>query len=199
MAEVNAVAEKVYAGRKKIFVDAEKIDASNICEVVADVLKEHAVNAQEIQYLMNYERGITPIRTREKAGRQDVNYRINENHAAEIKTFKVGYVFSSPITLVQRAVEDNEHSDEDDKRIALLNEMMFEQGKAAKDKQLAEDFSICGVGYRMALPKRKADGGVSPGSEGQPRRAGDAPRRGCGADYGGFCHRTGERPIRGTA
>ena len=152
----------VFAGRRKIFIDVETITRENIVEVVQDVMKIHAQNVQEIQYLMNYERGITPIRLREKAGRKDVDYRISENHAAEIKTFKVGYVFSSPITLVQRAVEDNEHSDEDDKRVARLNEMLFEQGKAAKDKQLAEDFSICGVGYRMALPKKHDDGGTAP-------------------------------------
>lgn len=152
----------VYSGRQKIFIDVERIDASNIVDVVSDVLKIHSANAKQIKYLMDYEKGISPIHNRVKKGRQDVDYRINENHAAEIKTFKVGYVFSSPITLVQRAVEDNEHSGEDDKRIARLNEMMFEQGKAAKDKQLAEDFSICGVGYRMALPKRYDDGGVSP-------------------------------------
>jgi SPP1 family phage portal protein len=151
----------VFAGRRKIFVDVDVINERNIEEVVTDVLKIHALNVKEIKYLMDYERGITPIRLREKEGRQDVDYRISENHAAEIKTFKVGYVFSSPITLVQRAVEDNEHSDEDDKRIAMLNEMMFEQGKAAKDKQLAEDFSICGVGYRMALPKRYNVGELS--------------------------------------
>lgn len=152
----------IYVGRRKIFIDAERIDASNIADVVSDVLKIHSENAKEIEYLMNYERGISPIHDRVKKGRKDVDYRINENHAAEIKTFKVGYVFSSPITLVQRAVEDNEFSSEDDKRIARLNEMLFEQGKAAKDKQLAEDFSICGIGYRMALPKRFDDGGVSP-------------------------------------
>lgn len=152
----------VFAGRRKIFIDVDTITRENIVEVVEDVMKIHADNVREIQYLMDYERGITPIRLREKAGRKDVDYRINENHAAEIKTFKVGYVFSSPITLVQRAVEDNEHSDEDDKRVALLNEMLFEQGKAAKDKQLAEDFSICGVGYRMALPKKYNDGSSAP-------------------------------------
>lgn len=151
-----------FAGRRKIFIDEEYIDESNIEEVVSNVLKEHALNEREIEYLINYERGITPIRNRVKKGRADVDCRINENHASEIKTFKVGYVFSSPITLVQRAVEDNEHSDEDDKRIAKLNEMFFEQGKAAKDKQLAEDFSIGGVGYRIALPKKRNDDGMSP-------------------------------------
>ena len=162
MENVNMPKPGAFAGRRKIFVDVEEVNASNIEKVVSDVMQIHSKNAAEIKYLMNYERGITPIHDREKTGRTDVDYRINENHASEIKTFKVGYVFSSPITLVQRAIEDNEHSAEDDKRVARLNEMMFEQGKAAKDKQLAEDFSICGVGYRMALPKKYDDGGVSP-------------------------------------
>ena len=151
-----------FAGRRKIFIDEEKIDKGNIEKVVAEVLGVHAKNSKEIKYLMDYEKGITPIQKREKKGRKDVDYKINENHAAEIKTFKVGYVFSSPITLVQRAVEDNGHSEVDDKRIARLNEMLYEQKKASKDKQLAEDFSICGVGYRMALPKQSGGVGVSP-------------------------------------
>lgn len=152
----------VLAGRRKIFVDVDRITRENIEEVVADVLMIHALNSAEIKYLMDYEKGITPIHTREKAGRKDVDNRINENHATEIKTFKVGYVFSSPITLVQRAVEDNEHSDSDDKRIAKLNSWMYEQGKAAKDKMLAEDFSVGGTGYRMALPKKYDDGSEAP-------------------------------------
>jgi SPP1 family phage portal protein len=151
-----------FAGRRKIFIDVDKIDRSNIADVVTEVLKVHALNAQEIEYLIDYERGKTPIQKRMKKGRKDVDYKINENHAAEIKTFKVGYVFSSPITLVQRAVEDNGQSDTDDKRIARLNEMLYEQKKAAKDKQLAEDFSICGTGYRMALPKQRTGVGVAP-------------------------------------
>lgn len=151
------------AGRRQIFTDfVDGITKDNIEAVVRDALKVHSLNATEIKYLMDYERGITPIHNRVKEGRSDVDYRINENHATEIKTFKVGYVFSSPITLVQRAIEDNERSAEDDNRVAKLNELMFEQGKAAKDKQLAEDFSICGVGYRMALPKKYADGKKSP-------------------------------------
>lgn len=157
-----AVNKKALTGRRKIFIDVDVIDSSNIKEVVQDVLKIHTLNARDIDYLMKYERGDTPIANREKKGRRDVDYRINENHASEIKTFKVGYVFSSPITLVQRAVKDNEYSDEDDKRIALLNEMLFEQNKAAKDKELAEDFTTCGVGYRMIFPKKRDEGELSP-------------------------------------
>ena len=50
----------------------------------------------------------------------------------------------------------------DDKRVATLNEWLFEQGKAQKDKQLAEDFTTGGTGFRMVLPKKYPDGGASP-------------------------------------
>lgn len=144
-----------FIGRKQILIDRVEITKENIESIVAQVLKEQKENMQQIDYLMKYEKGITPIRSRVKSGRQDIDNRISENHAAEIKTFKVGYVFSSPITLVQRAVEGNK---QDDKRIAQLNEWMFEQGKVSKDKMLAEDFTICGIGFRMALPNTKKDG-----------------------------------------
>ena len=148
----------MFAGRRKIFSDTIDIDETNIESVITDTMKTHLKNVEEIKYLFDYERGITPIADREKSGRSDVNYKINENHASEIKTFKVGYVFSDPITFVQRATADNNESDKDDGRVARLNEMMFEQGKAAKDKQLAEDFLICGLGYRMALPSKDGNG-----------------------------------------
>lgn len=148
----------VCTGRRQIFVDAEAITVSNVENVVSDILAIHSKNAAEIKYLMEYERGITPIRSRLKTGRQDIDNRINENHATEIKTFKVGYVFSSPITLVQKSMEDDGNSAEDDKRIARLNAWMSEQKKLSKDKKLAEDFAICGVGYRIALPKKSHDG-----------------------------------------
>lgn len=166
MADENVATQavpKVFAGRRKIFSDIIDITPENIVRVISETLKIHRLNAEEIKYLMDYERGITPIALRIKSGREDVDYRINENHAAEIKTFKVGYVFSSPITLVQRATDDNKSDGSlDDKRVATLNEMLFSQGKAQKDKSLAEDFSTCGVGYRMALAKKYPDGSESP-------------------------------------
>lgn len=152
----------VFAGRRKIFSDIIDIDAGNIERVISESFKYHLQNAAEIKYLIDYERGITPIRNREKTGREDVDYKINENHASEIKIFKVGYVFSSPITLTQRAIEDGTPRDKDDKRVALLNEMLFEQRKDQKDKAIAEDFTIGGTGFRMALPKKSDDGGISP-------------------------------------
>jgi SPP1 family phage portal protein len=147
-------------GRREIFTDVEEITKENICEVMDKAFETHLLNAAEIEYLQNYEKGKQPILDRVKEVRPEINFKAVENHATEITTFKVGYVFGSPITYVQRATIDasGNKSEVDDKGIAILNEMMFEESKASKDKTLGKDISVCGVGYRVVLPKEKRTG-----------------------------------------
>ena len=147
-------------GRREIFTDVKEINKGNISKVLADAFETHLLNVTEINYLQEYERGVQPILKRVKEVRPEINNKIVENHAAEITAFKVGYVFGSPITFVQRANVDsgNTKGDRDDKKLAILNEMMFEEGKAVQDQVLGKDISVCGIGYRIVLPKKVKDG-----------------------------------------
>ena len=147
-------------GRREIFTDVEEITKENICEVMDKAFETHLLNAAEIEYLQNYEKGKQPILDRIKEVRPEINFKAVENHATEITTFKVGYVFGSPITYVQRATVDanGNKAEVDDKGIAILNEMMFEESKASKDKTLGKDISVCGIGYRIVLPKEERTG-----------------------------------------
>lgn len=156
-------------GRHRIFTSEKEISDANIVDVLRKAFAVHLKNRDEITYLKKYHRGIQPILQRTKEIRPEINNKVVENHAAEIVSFKVGYVFGSPIQLVLRG-KCEPHSDsnfigkikslfagerKEDTRIATLNEMMFEQGKAEKDVELGEDLAVCGVGYRMVLPKKK--------------------------------------------
>jgi SPP1 family phage portal protein len=147
-------------GRREIFTDVKEITQENISKVLADAFEIHQLNVTEIKYLQEYERGNQPILDRIKEVRPEINNKIVENHAAEITAFKVGYVFGSPITFVQRASVDidGNNGSTDDKRLAILNEMMFEEGKAVQDQVLGKDISVCGIGYRIVLPKKVKDG-----------------------------------------
>jgi SPP1 family phage portal protein len=147
-------------GRREIFTDVQEITKENISKVLADAFETHLLNVTEINYLQEYERGVQPILDRIKEVRPEINNKIVENHAAEITAFKVGYVFGSPITFVQRASVDtgSDNGDKDDRKLAILNEMMFEEGKAAQDQVLGKDISVCGVGYRIVLPKKIKEG-----------------------------------------
>lgn len=153
-------------GRHQIFTDINRITKDNLLMVLNDAFSVHERNVAEIDYLMRYERGEQPL-NREKEIRPEINVQAQENHAAEITSFKIGYEFGSPVTFVQRAkvdakAQNREPPDigekKDDIRISLLNEMMFEENKPAKDVQLARNFKICGVGYRMFRAKRNIDG-----------------------------------------
>lgn len=150
----------ILKGRREIFTDVKEITKANISKVLADAFENHLLNVTEIKYLQEYERGAQPILDRIKEVRPEINNKIVENHAAEITAFKVGYVFGSPITFVQRANVDTggDNGAKDDKKLAILNEMMFEEGKAAQDQVLGKDISVCGVGYRIVLPKKVKDG-----------------------------------------
>lgn len=162
-------------GRHRIFTSEKEISDANIVDVLRKAFAVHLKNRDEITYLKEYHRGIQPILQRTKEIRPEINNKVVENHAAEIVSFKVGYVFGSPIQLVLRG-KCEPHSGnfickikslfagerKEDTRIATLNEMMFEQGKAEKDVELGEDLAVCGVGYRMVLPKKFDLGDLAP-------------------------------------
>lgn len=153
-------------GRRQIFTDINIITRDSLLMVLDDAFAIHDRNVAEIDYLMRYERGEQPL-NREKEIRPEIDIQAQENHAAEITSFKIGYEFGSPVTFIQRAKVDAKSQDKDpqdqgdkkdDIRISLLNEMMFEENKPAKDVQLARNFKICGVGYRMFRAKRNIEG-----------------------------------------
>lgn len=151
---------KELKGRRKIYTDVTKIDHTNVIQILQEALISHQKNAEEIRYLLNYEKGIQPILDRKKEVRPEINIKLAENNAAKITDFKIAYEFGCPITYIQRAkrqVPEND-TNKDDLRITALNEMLLEESKASKDVQLARYIKICGVGYRMIRAKRRVDG-----------------------------------------
>lgn len=133
-------------GRLPIYSDYEVVDESNVVEVVANALSTHLSNQTDIQYLLNYYKGKQPILNRQKDVRPEINNKVVENRAYEIVSFKVGYLMGQPIQYVKRS------TGQDDEAIAELNEEMYLENKAVKDKKLVWWNTICGTAYRMALP-----------------------------------------------
>lgn len=143
-------------GRKVIYTDYDKITADNVVDVLKQALADHSVNQSCIEYLYQYNNGTQPILNREKEVRPEINNRIVVNRANEISSFKVGYLLGEPLQYVSRDSEDSGISD----KITILNEFMYEQDKASKDKELADWFTICGTAYRMVLPNKNYDTGI---------------------------------------
>ena len=150
---------RVMTGRQVIYTDYEVIDDSNVLQVLESALAVHNQNRSDIEYLYNYYRGKQPILDRTKEYRQEINNKIVENRANEIVSFKVGYLMGEPVQYVNRGNgEDKELSD----AINTLNDFVFAEDKAAKDKELADWFTICGTSYRLILPDKYKEQDESP-------------------------------------
>lgn len=152
---------KVLTGRTQIFSSVSKFEKNNICAVIKKAYETHKFNKSDIDFLFNYYKGQQPILKRVKLIRPEINNKIVENHAFEIVDFKKGYVFGEPVQYVQRGIcnlhETNDTDGENDNKIIALNELMANDDKASKDCELAENFFICGTGYRMILPTEVGD------------------------------------------
>lgn len=148
---------RTLAGRTVIYTDVDVIDRSNVVQVLNKALETHDVNKSDIQYLYDYYKGKQPILNRVKDIRPEINNKLVENRANEIVSFKVGYLMGEPIQYVCRG-----GSDAFSEAINQLNEFVFAEDKAAKDKELADWFTICGTSYRMVLPDSTDDSDEAP-------------------------------------
>lgn len=134
-------------GRKKIFTDVMEITRDNVLEVLRKALITHWSNKADMEYLYAYYKGRQPVLNRKKEVRPEIKNTVVENRANEIVSFKVGYLMGEPIQYVSRS-DDKMVAD----KITTLNGYCISEDKAAKDKELADWFHICGTAYRMVLP-----------------------------------------------
>ena len=140
-------------GRRRIYTDYAEITKDNVIAVVQEAMTWHIQNAEEMRFLLNYDKGYQPLR-RTKTVRQDIDIRVSDNVANQITVFKCGYVWGNPILFVQRGQKDLAQSDADantvqDYGITMLNEMNEIEFAQTKDQELARFVEITGVGYQM--------------------------------------------------
>lgn len=132
-------------GRKEIFTSEKEVTAKNIIQILRDALPIHEENANRIDFLLRYEEGNQPI-LREKKYRSDINCIVNDNIAAEITDFKLGFMWSNPITFVQRGLNDDGLPIEN-KGINQINECYDTEYIKSKVQKLGRFVEIGGVGY----------------------------------------------------
>lgn len=139
-------------GRHEINTSVGSVTRENIVNVVSKARSAHEVNRKQIDYLYWYMCGKQPILSRRKKVRPEICNRIVENHAAEIAQFISGYFMGEPMKYVRHGDAADELGISD--QINRLNDFMTEANKAARDKDIATWMAICGVAYRMILPKQ---------------------------------------------
>ncbi|MEG1753856.1 MAG: phage portal protein, partial [Christensenella sp.] len=144
-------------GRTKIYTDVSEITRANVVDVINAALPVFKTNSEQINKLYDYYKGKQNILNRDKPIRPEITNKVVVNRANEIVTFKVSYLLGEPLQYVARS-KDNKISDE----INMLNEIMYSEDKASKDKEIADWLHICGVAYRLVLPDKNGEEENSP-------------------------------------
>lgn len=150
---------KHLVGRRKLFTEYDVVDDSNVVDVVTKAYGKFKEVSAEIQFLLNYERGIQPLQ-REKTIRPEINIEVDDNIANMIKEFKASYFWGQPAMIVQRSDVESPDSDaeKDGNAIAKLNSIMVNDVHVGyADQKLADFVEICGIGHRMVDIRSRKD------------------------------------------
>lgn len=133
-----------YQGRIVIYTDAPEITEDNVIEVLQRAYGQHTLNANRIQFLLDYDAGNQPLQ-RTKKVRADIDCHCVDNVANEITEFNLGFKWGNPITLVQ-------DTSEQEKGIADAVTELNKQYKLAKIKTKTQELgryieigAICNV------------------------------------------------------
>lgn len=138
-------------GRRKIYTNVKFITEENIIDVLKKAYSIHCQNVYDIQFLIDYEKGIQPLQ-RPKKVRPDINIQTTSMLPNYIKEFNIGYNWGSPIMLVQRGNKElhGTNANIDDLGISALNEQLKNiENIGYKDQCMAEFLEPCGIGHKM--------------------------------------------------
>lgn len=139
-------------GRTVLYTAYERVDKSNILQVLEDIMPMYLFNKSQTEYLQNYRRGEQPILNRVKKVRDDIKNITIVNFADEIVNFKTGYLLGEPIQYVLRNTDTDESVSNSLNR---FNNYCYINNKSELDIELAEDMYTTGTAYRMVLPNKE--------------------------------------------
>lgn len=133
--------DRTLHGRRMITTDEVVIDESNILDVLRRAFSVHVVNANEIKYLIDYEKGDQPI-VRKKTFRPDIDCYCTDNVANEVTEFNTGFKWGNAITLVQTGDGLDETISQ---AVTELNKQYALSRVKAKTQELGRFVEICGI------------------------------------------------------
>lgn len=134
-----------FTGRTKIqteFKSEDLRDMGNLASFLKLTMNSHLQNKVQIDYLINYRKGIQPILTKVKEVRPEINNKLVINHAQMVTRTVVGYFLGNPIQYIQSGTNKKEEID-------ILNKYVAYEDKYSVDQEIGEYQSICGTAYRI--------------------------------------------------
>ena len=131
-------------GRQNVYATSDDINDGNIISQVNEALSVHIRNLLEEETLYWYRRGVTPILSRTKEIRPEINNKISESSgiAKAIVEFWDGYFLTQPAFYVSRRKGAQGKTNK-------LNEYLYRSGKHDADNSVVDWFFTVGKGVLM--------------------------------------------------
>ena len=142
---VLGLVQKLQSGRKKIILDYDVVDNTNVLEVLDKALPYHGRNAKDCDFLINYYLGQQNILKRQAMETSRVNNKVVVNRAFSITRQINGYTLGNPVELVQKDVNKA-------KDVSVITDIYDNVGAYSVDTDVMTYMSICGLGYQITLP-----------------------------------------------
>ncbi len=158
MAQID-LSNQIY-GRRKLVTNRQITgdingDLETVKLILADVMSVHETNQTQELTLFNIFVNKTDWWSKAKVTREDINNKVSIPNAWALSRTINGYCFGEPVKFIARGADDTESGEAQSTKqaqVEVLSEMLDRMGNHDSDIMATMCASICGVGYKLALP-----------------------------------------------
>lgn len=158
MAQID-LSNQIY-GRRKLVTNRQITgdingDLETVKLILSDVMSVHETNQTQEMTLFNIFVNKTDWWSKDKVTREDINNKVSIPNAWALSRTINGYCFGEPVKFIARGSDETENGEAQTTKqaqVEMLSEMLDRMGNHDSDIMATMCASICGVGYKLALP-----------------------------------------------
>ena len=158
MAQID-LSNQIY-GRRKLVTNRQITgdingDLETVKLILSDVMSVHETNQTQEMTLFNIFVNKTDWWNKDKVTREDINNKVSIPNAWALSRTINGYCFGEPVKFIARGSDETESGEAQTTKqaqVEVLSEMLDRMGNHDSDIMATMCASICGVGYKLALP-----------------------------------------------
>ena len=158
MAQID-LSNQIY-GRRKLVTNRQITgdingDLETVKLILSDVMSVHETNQTQEMTLFNIFVNKTDWWSKDKVTREDINNKVSIPNAWALSRTINGYCCGEPVKFIARGSDETENGEAQTTKqaqVEVLSEMLDRMGNHDSDIMATMCASICGVGYKLALP-----------------------------------------------
>lgn len=163
MAQID-LSNQIYGRRKlvtnRVITGDLNEDLKTVQLILGDVMQVHEANQTKELELFKIFMNDAEWWTKSKVTRADINNKVSVPNAWALSRTVNSYCFGEPVKFIARGSDETENSDLQSTKqaqVEVLSEMLDRMGNHDSDIMATMCASICGLGYKLALPANQEE------------------------------------------